>query len=150
MQTLLPAIQARLERLDSLSKRQQAFVSPFENFMPTGSRPPCIGIVPGVVRRTELGGEAMEIELSVLLVGFVLLDNSGQWLVAEDGVYGLLDQAVEAVGKDQLTTEVTGLLWGRVGTDRRSELFVTENKLWIVKVVRELIYTKETEGTCTS
>lgn len=144
MQTLLPKIRARLQGLPWLKRRQDVYVTPYENFMPTGTRPPCLGIVPGPVTRRELAGEMVERQLTVRLAAYVPLTGDGEGVLCDagTGVYPLLDGACALLTGSGL--DVPGLQLVRIGGDRGSELFQTDNKTWLVKVVRDVLCTVET------
>lgn len=142
MQTLLPAIRTALQALSQLPRASDCYITPHVNFMPTGTRQPCLGIKDGGMQREELAGEMLQLTARVELAGFVKMSgDGGEAICTSSGVYELLDDA-----SDILTNNYLGLsdiIRVQIGPDRPSELFQTDNKQWIVKLVRTMIYTLE-------
>lgn len=142
MQTLLPAIKTALQGMSQLHRKGDCYITPNHNFMPTGTRQPCIGIKDAGVVREELVGEGMTLTMRVDLVGFVRMTADGSDAVCgENGVYVLLDAATALLVGNRLG--LSDVLWVQIGPDRPTELFQAENNQWIVKLVRTLIYTLE-------
>jgi hypothetical protein len=142
MQTLLPAIQAVLQGLLQLPRRGDCYITPHLNYMPTGTRQPCIGIKDGGISRVELAGEEMELTARVDLAGFVRMTGDGfEAVCGPSGVYQLLDDATAELINNRLG--LADVLRVQIGTDKPTELFQADNKQWIVKLVRTLVYTLE-------
>lgn len=143
MQTLLPAIKTALHVMPQLNRRSDCYITPEVNWMPTGTRQPCIGIKDGGIEREELAGEMAELTAKVLIVGFVKLPVSDGFVAICDtkGVYPLLDAATTILRNNYLG--LTDVMRIQIGPDRPTEAFMAENKQWLVKLVRTLIYTLE-------
>ena len=143
MQTLLPAIKAALQGLPQLPRKSDCYITPDVNMMPTGTRQPCIGIKDGGIDRVDLMGEMMELTARVTLVGFVKLPISDGYeaICSDKGVYPLLDAATALLINNLLG--LSGVQRVQVGSDRPTEAFVAENKQWLIKLVRTLVYTLE-------
>ena len=139
MQTLLPAIKTALQGLQQLPRKSDCYITPHVNWMPTGTRQPCIGIKDGGIAREELAGEEMELTARVDLAGFVRMTAEGNEAVS--GVYQLLDDATAILINNSLN--LSDVIRVQIGQDRPTELFQAENNQWIVKLVRTLIYTLE-------
>lgn len=137
MHTLLTAIQDILQNLPQLPRKSDCYVTPHVNYMPTGTRLPCLGLKDGGINRAELAGEMAELSMKVLLVGFVNMKTDGGKVMSE--IYELLDDATAMlVGAD---LGIAGMAGPDVGPDSPSEMFLADNKQWIVKLVRTLTYT---------
>jgi len=142
MKTLLPAIQTTLQTMSQLERRSDCYLTPHANYMPTGTRQPCIGIKDAGTIRQELAGEVLELKARVELVGFVKMTGDGSaCLCGTDGVFQLLDDAAGLLRNNHLS--LTDVQRVEIGPDRPSELFRAENNQWIVKLSRTMIYTLE-------
>jgi hypothetical protein len=142
MITLLPAIKAVLEDLTQLPRKSDCYITPHANFMPTGTRQPCLGIKDAGMVPSELAGEMLDITARVDLIGFVKMTADGQAAICgDDGLYALLDAATDLLVKNRLgLADVQTVI---IGPTRPSEMFSAENNQWLVKLTRTMIYTLE-------
>lgn len=139
MDALLPVIREALSGLPQLNRRSDCYVTPHENYMPTGTRLPCLGIKDAGGVPEEIGGGMIELTAKVSLVGFVKLTVDGELAVVE--VFNLVRAA-----KDLLKDNALGMADFRrvqIGAFRPTELFQADNNQWMVKLVSSLIYTLE-------
>ena len=143
MQYLLPALKANLETLPQLHRLSDVYITPSVNWMPTGTRPPCVGIVPGPVTRRELSCSAMELTLQVQLALFADMAQDGETpLLHEDnGLYLLADDASSRAMEGAL--DIDGCQGLTIGDDARPELFQATTGQYLVRLVRTLVYTIE-------
>lgn len=139
MQTLLTAIRNVLQTLPQLPRRSDCYITPHVNFMPTGTRQPCLGIKDGGVIRDEQPGEMVELTMKVDLVAFVRMTADGGEAVV--GLYQFMDDASDLLMHNYLG--LADINQVQIGPDRQTEMFQAENNQWIVKLVRTVIYTLE-------
>lgn len=140
MNRLLPEIRTALQGMTRFSRASDCYITPHENWMPTGTRQPCIGIKDGGTVRRELTCGLVELTATVALVGFVRMTADGETAVCGDaGIFPLLDEAAALLLASW--TAVEGCQGLEVGPDRPSELYQAENTQWIVKLVRSMVYT---------
>jgi len=138
---LLPEVQAVLRRMARFNRPSDCYITPHENWMPTGTRQPCIGIKDAGITRMELTCGIIELTATVDLVGFARMTvDGGTAIVGNEGVFPLLDEASALLSTfwDQGFTGIQGV---KIGMDRPTELYQAENTQWIVKLVRTMIYT---------
>lgn len=142
MQSLLPEIRDQLQALSGLHRKSDAYVTPHENWMPTGTRQPCVGIKDAGTSRRELGCGALELRMSVALACFVHMAGEGETpLCGDAGLFMLADAATDLLLAGWL--DVAGCQALTVGNDRPSEMFQADNGQFLVKMVRTVVYTVE-------
>ncbi|KJR98788.1 MAG: hypothetical protein VR65_20010 [Desulfobulbaceae bacterium BRH_c16a] len=139
MQILLPAIKNVLQTLPQLPRRSDCYITPHVNYMPTGTRQPCLGIKDGGVTREEQPGEMVELTMRIELAAFVRMTTDGGEAVV--GLYRFMDDASDLLMHNHLG--LTDIDQVQIGPDRPTEMFQAENKQWIVKLVRTMSYTLE-------
>ena len=143
MQYLLPHLLANLQTLPQLRRLSDAYITPSPGWMPTGTRPPCVGIVPGPVARRELSCAALELTLQVQLALFADMATDGEapLLHEDNGIYLLADDASTRAMEGAL--DIDGCQALTIGGDARPELFQATTGQMLVRLVRTLIYTVE-------
>ena len=143
MQYLLPHLLANLQTLPQLRRLSDAYITPSPGWMPTGTRPPCVGIVPGPVARRELSCAALELTLQVQLALFADMATDGEapLLHQDNGIYLLADDASTRAMEGAL--DIDGCQGLTIGDDARPELFQATTGQMLVRLVRTLIYTIE-------
>jgi len=141
MQTLLPAIKNVLQTLPQLPRRSDCYITPHVNYMPTGTRQSCLGIKDGGVIREEQASGVLELTMRVELAAFVRMTADGGEAVT--GLYQFMDDASDLLMHNDLGLADIDKV--EIGPDRPTEMFQAENKQWIVKLVRTMIYTLERE-----
>ena len=143
MQYLLPLIRDQLQTLPQLRRLSDVYITPSINWLPTGTRPPCVGIVPGPVARRELSCSAMELTLQVQLALFADMATDGEapLLHEDNGLYLLADDASTRAAEGAL--DIDGCQGMTIGADARPELFQATTGQMLVRLVRTLIYTVE-------
>ena len=109
----------------------------------TGTRPPCVGIVPGPVARRELSCSALELTLQVQLALFADMATDGEapLLHEDNGIYLLADDASTRAMEGAL--DIDGCQALTIGSDARPELFQATTGQMLVRLVRTLVYTVE-------
>ena len=143
MQYLLPALKANLQTLPQLHRLSDVYITPSVNWMPTGTRPPCVGIVPGPVARRELSCSALELTLQVQLALFADMATDGEapLLHEDNGLYPLADDASSRAAEGAL--DIDGCQALTIGADAKPDLFQAPTGQMLVRLVRTLIYTVE-------
>ena len=142
MNILLPAIRETLQTIPLLKRRGDCYITPHENWMPTGTGQPCIGIKAEGVLRTELTCGVGEFAASISLAGFVRMTQDGESpICGEAGVYALLDAASERLAG--AWTRYVGCQGLEIGPDGPTDLYVSENSLGLVKLVRTINITMQ-------
>lgn len=140
MQTLLPALCRSLELLPQLARKSDCYITPHPNYMPTGTRQPCIGIKDGGASRSELSCGGIELTARVELVCMVSMAGTGEApMCADTGVFCLADAATTLLLNDWL--DLPGCQGMEIGSDRPTELYQADNGQFLIKLVRTLIYT---------
>lgn len=140
MNILLPEIRTILQTLPMLKRQGDCYITPHENWMPTGTGQPCIGIKAAGGKRAELICGLSEFDGIINLAGFVRMTADGEAAVCGDvGVYALINAATERLtGTWQEIVGCEGLEIGEDGNG--TDLFVSENALGLVKLVRTVKY----------
>jgi len=140
MKTLLPAIRSVIQGV--MPRPSDCYITPNVNYMPTGTRQPCIGIKDAGISREELAGEMVEITATVELVGFVQMSEDGfTALCGNGGVFQLLDTATDALINNLLGLPDVQRV--EIGQDSPSTLSTTDTNQFLVMMTRTLIYTLE-------
>ncbi len=136
----MPAIRESLQTIPLLKRKSDCYITPHENWMPTGTGQPCIGIKPAGGQRTDLTCGAAEFSASIMLAGFVRMAQEGESPVCgEAGVYALLDAASERLLAGWAA--IDGCQGLEIGPDGPTDLYVSENALGLVKLVRTVVCT---------
>lgn len=129
MNELLSAAAAALRAIPGPRDRD-VFITPHENYIPSGARQPCIGVKDGRIRRKELGGGMIEEVLQISCVAIVKADGE-DGLSGEKGVLQLV-KSIE-VTLDQNLLGLAGMESAWSPSESAAQLFVTNNKQWLVK-----------------
>lgn len=108
MKTLLTAIKARLQTDLTYIRDGDIFITPNLNIVPAGSRPPCIGLKDGPIRRVELAGSMMGYIMSVKIAIFVQLLKPeaaiiGDAATSKKGVLEITDDVHESLDENLLS-----------------------------------------------
>lgn len=139
MNLLLPAIRDILQTVPLLKRKGDCYITPHENWMPTGTGQPCLGIKAAGRKPTELTCGLSEFTGIVSLVGFVRMAADGETPVCgEAGAYALIDAAAERLR--DTWQEIAGCEGLDIGEDSPTDLYVSENSLGLVKLVRTVHY----------
>lgn len=146
MRILLPSIKTVLKELPLLQRKSDCYITPHVNWMPTGTRFPCLGIKDGGMARQELAGDMLELTATINLVAFTpITADGGDAVCGQVGVLAILNAAVSLLIDNHLgMTEIQRMA---IGADMPSELYQAENNQWIVKMVRTVVYTMERPNT---
>lgn len=140
MQNLLPIIRQTLEVLPQLPRKSDCYITPHVNYMPTGTRQPCIGIKDGGTSRRELTCGGIEVEARVDLACMVLMSGDGETPMCGDaGVFALADDATALLLTGWL--DLSGCQGVEMGPDKPTELYQAENGQFLIKLVRTMVYT---------
>ncbi len=129
MDQLLQNMEAALRQIPGMTSRK-VFITPHENFIPAGVRPPCIGLTDGGVKRVELAGEELEETLLVTCVAMVPADGEGA-VVGDKGVIALVKKIDRILDENLLAMAGMESAWSPASG--ASQLFATGNKQWLVK-----------------
>jgi len=149
MKALILAIQAALQASSDLSYIADAdiFIMPDENLLPISLEYPAIGLKDGAVTRVELSSGMQEVTLSVMVLPFVLLDQSDAVIVGNSrtGKKGVLEITGDIHGVlDENLLGITCMQTAFSPLESASELFGAEEEA-IQKKVITYTYVKEEE-----
>jgi hypothetical protein len=137
---LLPELREILQTIPIMKRKSDCYITPHENWMPTGTGQPCIGIKFDGGTRAGLTCGVEEFTASILLVGFARMTQDGETAVCgEAGVGVLLDAANERLSAAWM--QLTGCQGLEIGEDGPTDLYVSENSLGLVKLVRTVVCT---------
>ena len=142
MNILLPIIRETLQTMPLLKRKGDCYITPHENWMPTGTGQPCIGIKYMGGQRSELSCGVIELAPTIALVGFVRMTADGEAAICGDaGLSILLDAASERLLA--AWTQIDGCQGLEIGPDGPTDLYVSENSLGLVKLVRTINITMQ-------
>lgn len=142
MMELLPDIRDMLGSVSLLKRKSDCYITPHENWMPTGTNQPCIGVRFGGSQRAEMACGVSELTVTIQLVGFARMTADGETAVCgEAGVYALMEAATGVL--QSRWGELDGCQGLVIGSDTPTDLYVSENALGLVKLVRTVVCTLE-------
>lgn len=139
---LLQDIRSMLESVSLLKRKSDCYITPHENWMPTGTNQPCIGIRFGGAQRAELACSVSELTVTIQLIGFVRMTADGETAVCGEAGAWALQEAATGVLQSRWG-ELDGCQGLVIGSDTPTDLYVSENALGLVKLVRTVVCTLE-------
>lgn len=138
---LLRAVKAALQAADIVAPRS-VFFTPHENFFPTGTRCPAIGIKEGKSVTTELPGDYINQVMEVKLISWVSMTVDGEEaVVGDDGIIALAMATQRVLDGNRL--DLPEVHHARLVGSDPSIPFVTDNKQWLVKKTTTIQYDME-------
>jgi hypothetical protein len=139
--TLLRAVKAALQTANIVGPRN-VFLTPHENFFPTGARCPAIGIKDGRSVTTELAGDYISETIEVKLIAWVMMTIDGEEAVVGDSGVVPLTLGIQRV-LDGNRLDMGECHHARLLSSEPSIPFVTDNKQWMVKKTTTIRYDLE-------
>jgi len=98
LKALLTAIKSELPNNLAWVRAGDVYITPDVDFIPPGTRYPCIGIKDGTIRRRELPGNMLEVTLTVTLAVYVQLLKPEASIMGDGNKPGVLDAAADIHG----------------------------------------------------
>lgn len=138
MKELLTAIQTQLRTSLTYVRDSDVFITPHENYIPSGVKFPCVGIKDGDVDGTDLMGGCEENKLSVTIIPYVQLAKSeaavmGDAATGKNGIIEISDDIKTALDGNFLG--IAGMQDASCKKSKASEMFGDERDTLQRKII---------------